>query len=261
MHQPIESLIVSTTCRATASVQRPKHLIGLLVALALVLAIPTGARAQSADTIADAIDRDGYYTEDAADSDLLAAIERANDLGIAFVRLESTGGVDAAAEVAGDVWDELDGRGSAFRLVVVLIEDGYFIEAPTDFDITTLDEADLAALSGFSTNNDAEGLDAFTSAIAAGIGSGSSNSNTTPTTSGGTSGSEGSGGGLGLGSILLPLILIGGGFLLFRSWRGPSPGRTRGHGGTRGGSGRNQGAAPQQRRSRHRSRGSSCPLR
>ena len=186
------------------------------------MSAPSAATAQSASEIANEIESNGYYVDEGPESDLADAIGRANDLGVAFVRLDQTGGSEAAAGVAGAVWDELDSRGSSYRLVVVLIDDGYYIEAPIGFDETTLEEADLAALAGFSTDNDAEGLDAFTSTIAAAISGGSSDSATTPTTAGGTSGdgSTTSSGGVGLGTILLGFLVLGGGFLAFRSWSG-----------------------------------------
>ncbi|MDH5520230.1 MAG: hypothetical protein OEZ14_06835 [Acidimicrobiia bacterium] len=219
--QPIESVVVTTSTRATASRSLFRPLFGLITAIGLVLVAPLAAAAQSTAVIADEVESNGYYVEGGPESDLADAIDRANDLGVAFVRLDQAGGSDAAGRVAGEVWDELDLRGSQYRIVVVLITDGYYIQAPAGFDESNLEQADLAALSGFSTGNDAEGLDAFTSTIAAGI-SGSSGSATTPTTTGGTTGdgSTGSSGGLGLGNILLGILVLGGGFLLFRSWSG-----------------------------------------
>ncbi len=189
------------------------------MAVGLVLSTASLAAAQSATDIADSVEQRGYYLDEGPDGELSAAIKRANDLGVAFIRLDRSGGVDEAAGVAGAVWDELDRRGSSYRLVVVLIDDGYYIEAPSGFDVATLEEADLAALAGFSTDNDAEGLDAFTSAISAGV-TGSSGSSTPTTTGGGGTESTGSSGGIGIGSILLWLLVLGGGFLLFRSWSG-----------------------------------------
>ncbi len=200
-----------------------RPLLALSLTFALVVASAGAAAAQSAGEIVDDIEQSGFHSSDAVESDLAAAIDRANDANVAFVRLNRSGGGEEAARVAGAVWDELDARGSQYRLVLVLIDDGYYIEAPVGFDAATLEEADLAALSGFSAGLDAEGLDAFTSRITAGVSgssSGSANDSTTATTTG-SSGSAGeSGGGIGIGSLLLPLIVIGGGFLLFRSWRG-----------------------------------------
>lgn len=187
--------------------------------IGIVFTAPLPAAGQSTSEIADEIERSGYYVDGGPESDLADAIERANDLGVAFVRLERTGAENEAARVAGEVWDQLDGRGSQYRIVVVLIEDGYYIEAPVDLDAAALQQADLEALAGFSTNNDAEGLDAFTSTIAAALSGTSSDSATTPTTTGGTNGDE-STGGVGIGSLLLGILILGGGFLLLRSWSG-----------------------------------------
>ena len=209
----------NSTAERIADRRRPFRILGgVIAALALLLGTPAAATAQSTDQIVSEIERSGFYADDAPDGELSSAIDRANDAGIAFAHLNEVGGGEAAAELAGAIWDELDRRGSPYRLVVVLLDDGYYIEAPLGFDGATLEEADLAALAGFSTGNDAEGLDAFTSTVMAGI-TGSSGSST-PTTAGGSSdtGTSGSGGGIGIGTILLPLIVLGGGFLLFRSW-------------------------------------------
>ncbi len=219
--RPIESVGVTTSTRATAFPILARPLVGLLLAVGLIVSTPLAAGAQSATEIADGIEQRGSYVDGDVDADLVDAIARANDIGVAFVRLDQTGGSDQAADVAGAVWDELDRRGSVYRIVVVLIEDGYYVEAPIGFDASTLEEADLAALNGFSSENDAEGLDAFTSAITAGISGGSSGSATTPTTAGEPSGgSTSSSGGIGLGSVVLGLLVLGGGFLLFRGWSG-----------------------------------------
>lgn len=191
----------------------------MIATIGVVLSAPLAAAAQSTAEIAAEIERSGYYVEGGPEADLAEAIGRANDLGVAFVRLERTGAATEAARVAEEVWNQLDSGGSQYRIVVVLIEDGYYIQAPVGFDATTLEEADLAALAGFSTGNDAEGLDAFTSTVAAGISSGSSDVATTPTTTGGANGDD-SPGGIGLGSIVLGLLVLGGGFMLIRSWSG-----------------------------------------
>ena len=202
-------------------------MFALFLVIGFLLGMPAAAAAQSVDEIVANVEQEGFHSDEVVETDLADAIDRANAANVAFVHLNRTGGGEEAARVAGAVWDELDARGSQYRLVLVLIDDGYYIEAPVGFDPATLEEADLAALSGFSAGLDAEGLDAFTSRVTSGVGGssagasdGSGTATTTGASSGSTGGTDSSGGGIGIGSLLLPLIVIGGGFLLFRSWRG-----------------------------------------
>ncbi len=194
-----------------------RPLLGLLAVVGLLLAASAPVAAQSVSDIVAGIEQNGYFTDQAVDGDLAAAIERANNAGTAFVWLEQAGAEEEAAELAGAVWDQLDAQGSPYGIVIVLLENGYNIQAPLGFDGDTLAEADLAALAGFSTKDVDRGLDDFTSALTAGSSTGSGSA-TTPTTQAPSSG--GSGGGFSLSSLLLPLILVGGGFLLFRGWSG-----------------------------------------
>lgn len=183
-------------------------LIGLFVFI-------TPAWAQSAADIAAEIRDTGRYLE-FDESGVGDAVDQANANGIAFVWLDQSQGEGSAQALAGSVLTELDGQGSRYRTVLVLMNDNY--GAMSDgVPQSTMDRALNEARAGFSAGAVAAGLGSFDRTIAGDMATTATTSSSSSSSSESTSPS-GSSGGIGLGSILLPLALLVGGFWLFRNW-------------------------------------------
>jgi len=201
----------------TQRLGRPMWLAMTVLAGAFLLLMAAGAAAQSTIEVVDEIEQQGYYVEPQVDTELQSAIDRAISAGVAFVWLELDGDDTEATAIAESVWLELDSRGSRYGTVLVLVDRGYNAYATDNVSASTLNDGLDAAFDGFSSGAVGRGLDAFTSTLSVGSGAGSTaasegSSSTEP--------SSESSGGIGLGTILLGLIILGGGFLLFRSWSG-----------------------------------------
>ncbi len=183
-------------------------LLTLLAVLGLFFATP--AAAQSATDIADELDSTGRYLEFSADAGLEAAISDANSNGIAFAWLNQSGAGEAE-RLSETLLLDLDASGSRYRTVLVLMEDNF--GAWSSAGDARTEQALDASLGSFADGAVAAGVTEFTSALRATDATGSSGETTD---TGSDSGS--SGGGLSLTTLLLPLLLIGGGFFLFRGW-------------------------------------------
>ena len=176
--------------------------------VALLVMLMLGAGQAGADhsdpAVIEALDGDGRYLESNAGG-LDAAIDRANQDGIAFAWLARSGSETEATTLAGNYLDDLFEAGSRYSTVVVLLDNGYGADSTVSSQ-ASVERALDAALDGFSAREPARGLDAFTESV-----SGTS-------TSGDGALSDSSGGGIGFGTILLVIAVLGGGFLLFRRW-------------------------------------------
>ena len=187
---------------------------------AAVLAFPAAAAAQNIVDIVGEIEQNGYYVEPVSNDEaaLAAAVEEAQQAGVAFVWLDNSGGAAEATTLAEDIWNALDARGSRFNVVLVLLDAGYNAWGPASLDAATMERALDDALAGFGDEAEGEGLSAFANTIS-GAAVGASGSGSTPTTTGSSGSSNtGTGGGISLSSLLLPILVLGGGFWLFRNW-------------------------------------------
>ena len=188
-----------------------RWLCGTLVTLLTLFGLvgPVGAApAQAAEPdIADEIDATGRYVEFDLTGAEEAAVDKANDDGVAFVWLNSDQDPEPLAQ---SLSRSLDDLGSRYRTVLVLSDSGVAAWSETVADDTIEDGLD-ASFDQFATGAVAEGLDSFSSTLGQPVESGSS-----PTTPSGSSDSSGGG---NVGKILLVGLLGGGGFFLFRSLR------------------------------------------
>ncbi len=194
---------------------RRRHWFGLLALMTSILLVtPNAAAAQSVVEIVEAIEQTGSYVEPGSDASLDAALSDAEQAGVAFVWLNDSGGAPEATALAEDIWNALDARNSQYRIVLVLLDNGYNAYGPVQLSAETMNDALDNALAGFGSGAEGNGLSAFVQTLNQAT---SSAGSTTPTTTGGGS-SGSSGGGFSLGSLLLPLVLIGGLFWMFRNW-------------------------------------------
>lgn len=188
----------------------------LIVGFSLVMgAGPTSAQTVTdtdLDTIADELISAGRYLEFTADGELDSAIDQANNDGVAFVWLDNPAADPVAAQWADGLSDRLVAAGSRYHTVVVLTTGSVVASSSAYGDAAVISSIDNAFAS-FATGNVADGLSTF----AGSLGQPTSTA-TTSAGSGSTSGS-GSGSGFSLGTLLLPLIVLGGGFWLFSNWR------------------------------------------
>lgn len=204
------------TCSSWRSRQRTSQAIAglflLLACWAVAIAVTTqSALAQATGDIADELDATGRYLEFPSDAEIDAAIANANSNGIAFAWLDQSG-AGAAEALSETLVLDLDARGSRYRTVLVLMEDNVGAWSVAG-EAQTVDAIN-ASIGSFGVGAVAPGIDEFTNTLRS-DGAGTSGDSTGSTTG---TGSGSSGGGLGLGSILLPLVLAGGGFFLFRGW-------------------------------------------
>ncbi len=95
------------------------------VLLLVTLTAGGGALAQTVDVeaIVDQIEQDGSFLERSVTAETQAAIERANQQGVAFVRLDNTSQSSATAE---EIFAELKSRGSSYGAVIVLTNASVF---------------------------------------------------------------------------------------------------------------------------------------
>ncbi|MFW2383399.1 MAG: hypothetical protein ACN4GZ_16715 [Acidimicrobiales bacterium] len=105
-----------------------RNLWATLTATILGVALFTtggGALAQTVDieAIVDEIEQNGFYLERAVTAETEAAIERANQKGVAFVRLDNNSQSSATAE---EIFAELKSRGSSYGAVIVLTNASVF---------------------------------------------------------------------------------------------------------------------------------------
>ncbi len=180
----------------------------VLAAVIGLLALSPPVAAQSTDDIAAEIEQSGRYLE-FDDADVEAAVDEANDNGIAFVWLDQAGGSGSAETLAGSILTELVAAGSRYRTVLVLMDDNFGAQSD-GVGSGAMNDALDSALSSFSAGAVANGVQVFTGSIASEL------SPTPSTTS--DSGDSGSGGGIGLSTILISLLVLGGGFWLVRNW-------------------------------------------
>ncbi len=180
----------------------------VLAVLIGLLALSPPVAAQSTDDLAAEIERAGRYLE-FDDADVEAAVEEANDNGIAFVWLDQAGGNGSAEALADSILTELVAAGSRYRTVLVLMDDNFGAKSD-GVGSGALNNALDSALPSFSAGAVANGVEVFTGSIASEL---SPTPSTTP-----DSGDSGSGGGIGLSTILIPLLVLGGGFWLVRNW-------------------------------------------
>ncbi len=197
---------------------RPRHrvlvgcragefLVATLIAFAFVVAAtshPVAADSRGAVALAES----GSFLEFPTDPELDDAIERANANGIAFAWLDEDGSDDDAIDRADALLVELDASGARYQTVLVLLSGGYAASSFT-YSESEYNPALDAAFEGFRDGAIARGLDAFVGSL-----------EPTENTPDGTEASSGDGGGIGVGSILLGIAGLGGGFFLFRAWRG-----------------------------------------
>ena len=170
---------------------------------------PIGATATQAtlDDIAEELETTGRYVEFTLSADEEAAIDRANDRGVAFTWLSSS---DEAEPLADLLSATLDQTGSRYRTVLVLTDSGLAAWSES-VALADIDDALDASFDDFRNGAVGNGIDAFVTTL-------SVQTTTAATTApSATSGSDG--GAIGLGSILLIGAVVGGGFLLFRSIR------------------------------------------
>ena len=188
-----------------------------VITVVTVLAGPSSAlTASDIDAIAADLSAEGRYLELAPPEGTDAAIDRANDAGIAFAWVDVD---DDGEAIARDLSGVL---GSRFETVVVLTRStiGAWSPVVTDADV----EAALDA-SGtlFGRGELPAALDAFTASVTGQATTATTTSPAdTPIDNGDATPSGSSGGGIGLGRILLIAAIAGGGFLLFRRARAGS---------------------------------------
>ncbi len=100
----------------------------ILTAAVLLLATFTvggSALAQTVDieAVVDQIEQDGRFLERGVTAEDELAIERANDQGVAFVRLDNSSQSSSTAE---EIYAELRSRGSSYGAVIVLTNASVF---------------------------------------------------------------------------------------------------------------------------------------
>ncbi len=163
-----------------ASGRRRPVLSALLAALcAFLLFGAAAAGAQTLSEIATELDQNGVYTEQPTDADIEQAIQRANDASIAFAWLDQ-GGTDPE-QIAIDLLAQLNAMGSSYRTVVVLGNDGVWVQG----DQRNAADAADAALSQFGSRDVAGGLDTVTGVITGSL-SGQTTATTTAAADAGT---------------------------------------------------------------------------
>lgn len=185
--------------------------LATLMVVVGLLSPSSPAAAQSADDIAAEIERSGRYLEFDED-EVEVAVDQANDSGIAFIWLDQDGGDGSAEALAGSVLTELVASDSRYRTVLVLMNDNFGAQSE-GVGSSAMNTALDSALASFSAGAVANGVDAFSASIVSDL-------NPTPSTGSDSvdPGESTSGSGIGLGTILIGLLLLGGGFWLVRSW-------------------------------------------
>ncbi len=183
--------------------------------MALIGFMATPASAISIDQeVVEALDRDGRYLE-SSDAALEAAVDDANRNGIAFVSYARGGDITNAENLADEYVLALEQIGSSYHTVLVLTLDAYaaFSTAYSDSEV---DRALEASFSSFSSGSASRGVDTFNASLeGTAVGEQTTSATTIPAQ---TTNEES--GGIGFGTILMILAVLGGGFLLFRSWSG-----------------------------------------
>ncbi|MGI9597310.1 MAG: hypothetical protein ACR2QK_14200 [Acidimicrobiales bacterium] len=167
------------------------------------------AGAHSDPAIISALDEEGRYLE-LTESGLDGSIDEANANGVAFAWLDQGGNSAVAVSLADDYVEDLEEIGSRYRTVVVLTSEG-FAASSTVYSQAELDRALDASFESFRVGAAGRGIETFSDSV-----SGALSGGTTATTTGESGGS--SGGGIGFGTILLGIAVLGGGFLLIRSF-------------------------------------------
>ncbi|MEM7324975.1 MAG: hypothetical protein AAF531_17945, partial [Actinomycetota bacterium] len=177
---------------------------------------PSAAALTVDDQVVTALDRDGRYLE-LTETGVDAAVDDANQLGIAFVWLDQPAEIDVTEGLADGYVLALEDVGSAYHTVLVLTLDAYAAFS-TVYDDGEVDQALEASFASFSSGSASRGVDAFTASLDAAAPAGQSTATTVPGQSA-DGAADDSGGGIGLGTILLILAVGGGGFWMFRRWR------------------------------------------
>ncbi len=182
---------------------------GILAGIFLLTAGLSSASAQASESeIVDELDRTGRYLE-LSDSGLESAIAQANGDGIAFAWIDEDSDGLVATSLAENYVEALDGNGSRYRTVVVLLGEGFGASSSV-YDQDELERALDASVDSFAAGSPGRGLDTFTESLVGSL----TTATTTPSNDGGSSG----GGGIGFGSILAFFAVIGGGFFGIRAW-------------------------------------------
>ncbi len=132
----------------------------LLLAFVGLFFLVAPVAAQSLSDVADEIDQTGRFVEFDVDADLEAAIGRANDSNIGFVWLNQSG--SDAELIAGTVRQNLETSGSRYVTVVVLNNDGVWVQSR---DGARASEAGTESFSDFLAGDVAGGLDTVTSVM------------------------------------------------------------------------------------------------
>lgn len=185
------------------------------MALGALMATPVSAGTGIDAGIVDALDREGRYLE-SSDAAVEAAVDSANQNGIAFVSLNQGGDITTAENLADQYVLALEQVNSPYHTVLVLTLDAYaaFSTAYSDAEV---EQALEASFQSFSSGSASRGVDSFTASLQGAV---LADSGTSPTTTPAQADSGSSEGGIGFGTILTVVAVLGGGFLLLRSWRG-----------------------------------------
>lgn len=180
-----------TTLRALA--------VATLAGAVLLVGGPVAAQVADIEAIADEVDASGRYLEREVDTAAVAAIDRANADGVAFVRLDTP---QDGASVAQELAVELASRDSRYGAVIVLTNNSVYANGvPEALNAVPPDVTNL-----FGTGQIAQGIDAVVD-------------NLDGAARGGDPRNTGSNGG-GAFSWILVVILAVGAFFLFNMIRG-----------------------------------------
>lgn len=176
----------------------------------LIATASTGLGAQAVDPIViDNLATDGRHLDGPAETGVAAAINRANAAGVAVAWFDRSGDEGVALTLADGYVEELEELGGPYHTVLVVVANGYAASSMR-WTQGELDQALDAAFDGFNDLAIDRGIDAFTGTL---IGL-DADVTSTPT----TGSSSGSGGGMGIGTVLVAILVAGGGFLLVRSF-------------------------------------------
>ncbi len=176
--------------------------VAVVITALVMLGFAATANAQDPDlaVVVDAIEQDGRYVERDVDDAALAAIDRANADGIAFVRLDTNA---EAPTFASAVSAELDARNSKYGAVLVLTNSGVWSRG-----VPEASAAGDAVTPLFGAGQIGDGIDQFTTLLGGAAQGGNSSTGAEPTSSGGGF------------PWIIPIILIIGGFFFFNMLRG-----------------------------------------